>query len=178
MNPRWADDSNHEAPEDEPALQAVEEEASVPQSRVRDDSEMDITPIIDMTFLLLIFFVVCSKMDPGSGITLPNARHGDSVPVATAVVFTVSVGGEEALIYKGEGEIEANLLSGSDVAEKENQVTAYIEQQMAENPQITSVLILAEAGVKHRDVSLVMKAAGSAQTTEGSQLHVAVMERP
>jgi hypothetical protein len=36
---------------------------------------------------------------------------------------------------------------------------------------------MAEADVKHRDVALVMKAVGMAQT-EGKQLHVAVMEMP
>ena len=36
--------------------------------RNTEDAEMDITPMIEITFLLLIFFLVASKMDsPASG---------------------------------------------------------------------------------------------------------------
>ena len=41
-----------------------EDDSFVMPRRKRDDDEMDITPMIDITFLLLIFFVVASKMDP------------------------------------------------------------------------------------------------------------------
>jgi biopolymer transport protein ExbD len=163
--------------EQEPVLEAVEEEAAMPASRVRDDSEMDITPMIDMTFLLLIFFVVCSKMDPGSEVTLPPARHGETLSTANAIVFTVSSQGDESVIYKGEGKVEANALSGATPSEKETQVAAYVEEQLAANPNLTEVLIMAEAAAKHRDVALVMKAAAMAQA-DGAQLHVGVMEMP
>ena len=45
----------------------------------QDDSEMDITPMIDMTFLLLIFFLVASKMDRSNEVRLPPAEHGVAV---------------------------------------------------------------------------------------------------
>lgn len=158
-------------------MEAVEEEPSMPASRVSDDSEMDITPMIDMTFLLLIFFVVCSRMDPGSDLTLPSAKHGDTLTTDSAVVFTVTADGDETLIFKGEGKNPANALTGVTPSEKESQVAAYVEEQIALNPSLTNVLIMAEADVKHRDVALVMKAVGMAPT-EGNQLHVAVMELP
>ena len=44
----------------------------MPRKRRFDDAEMDITPMIDITFLLLIFFLVASKMDEGA--TLDAAR--------------------------------------------------------------------------------------------------------
>jgi biopolymer transport protein ExbD len=161
----------------EPAVEAVEEEALMPASRVRDDSEMDITPMIDMTFLLLIFFVVCSRMDPGSAVSLPPARHGETLATDNAVVFTVSVNGDETLIFRGKGEDLANLLQGATPGEREMEVARYVEERVGQNPSITDVVIMAEAGVKHRDVALVMKAAAAAQTA-GNQLHVAVMEMP
>jgi biopolymer transport protein ExbD len=164
-------------PDVEPALEAVEEEQPMPASRVRDDSEMDITPMIDMTFLLLIFFVVCSKMDPGAGVTLPPARHGETLSTESAIVFTVASQGDEAIFYKGEGIDAANLIGGATPVEKEAQVAAYVEQRIGENPNLTDVLILADAGVKHREVSLVMKGVANAQT-DGNQLHVAVMASP
>jgi biopolymer transport protein ExbD len=117
-------ENSRPAPDDESALEAVEEEQAMPASRVRDDSEMDITPMIDMTFLLLIFFVVCSKMDPGEGLSLPPARHGEMVAADSAMVFTIATNGDESLIYKGEGEIAANLLTGDTPTEKEVRRTA------------------------------------------------------
>ena len=40
---------------------------------------MDMTPMIDITFLLLIFFLVSSHPDQATSIALPKAQHGDAV---------------------------------------------------------------------------------------------------
>jgi hypothetical protein len=116
-------------------------------------------------------------MDPGATIQLPPARHGDAVAKKSAIVFTIAGSASEAIIYKGEGEDPANVVEGGSPSEKETQVAAYVEELVAKNPNLTDVLILADAGVKHRDVSIVMKGVGLAQT-EGNQLHVAVLEMP
>ncbi len=44
-----------------------------------DDGDLDITPMIDVTFLLLIFFMVASTMEPSSEAKLAPARYGDGV---------------------------------------------------------------------------------------------------
>ena len=49
------------------------------RKRNPDDGEMDVTPMIDVTFLLLAFFVVVSKMDPQAAVDLPKASYGDSI---------------------------------------------------------------------------------------------------
>ena len=49
------------------------------KERNPDDGELDITPMIDVTFLLLAFFVVVSKMDPSASVALPIASYGQSV---------------------------------------------------------------------------------------------------
>lgn len=166
----------YEAPEPgKEGLASSGDIAIKPRPRRDDDTEMDITPMIDMTFLLLIFFIVCSKMDPGATVSLPPAKHGDAVATKDAIIFTIAGGDTEAYIYKGKGIDPANLLNGTTPAEKEAEVAAYVEECVAKNPQITDVLIMAGSEVKHRDVSLVMKAVGMAQT-DGNQLHVAVME--
>ena len=56
-----------------------EDDDAVPPRAKREDEEMDITPMIDITFLLLIFFVVASKMDPSQTGNIPDAeeRIGD-----------------------------------------------------------------------------------------------------
>ena len=49
------------------------------RGRAREDVEMDITPMIDITFLLLIFFLVCSTADQETTIEMAKARHGKGV---------------------------------------------------------------------------------------------------
>ncbi|TWU05617.1 ExbD/TolR family protein [Stieleria varia] len=43
-----------------------------------DDEELDMTPMIDMTFLLLIFFMVTSTISPFADLQLPEAKAGDA----------------------------------------------------------------------------------------------------
>ena len=53
------------------------------------DAEMDITPMIDIVFLLLIFFLVASKMDEAATVKLPPARHGVDISQENAIVVIV-----------------------------------------------------------------------------------------
>lgn len=60
------------------------------------DAEMDITPMIDVTFLLLIFFMVSSTMRPDSSkdIDLPAAKYGVGVPKPNATMIVVRAPGK------------------------------------------------------------------------------------
>src|SRR6188768_4070497 len=70
--------------------------------RKLEEADMDITPMIDMTFLLLIFFIVTSKMGPKAGIELPPARHGTAAVEKNTVILTVGPGDPFAKVYRGE----------------------------------------------------------------------------
>ena len=54
-----------------------------------DDGELDITPMIDITFLLLAFFVVVSKMDPQQAVDLPSATVGEAVQDKDSVILII-----------------------------------------------------------------------------------------
>lgn len=148
----------------------------LPRKRVAEDSEMDITPMIDITFLLLIFFLVASKMDTPAPVNLPPARNGSAVGVKDSVVVTItsSEDGDEAAIYKGASGDESRLLKAADPVEQEAEIVAYLESELANNIDKNAVLIKAEKQVKHRDVGRVAKAV--AKVTGIENLHVAVME--
>ena len=62
----------------------------------RDDDEMDITPMIDITFLLLIFFVVCSKMDPTQMGKIPEAQNGIAISAKESAVVFIEPAGKAA----------------------------------------------------------------------------------
>ena len=142
--------------------------------RAAEDAEMDITPMIDCTFLLLIFFLVTSNMKAEAPIELPPARHGGAVVTQDSVILTVAKGeGSLALIYKGDTTSPDQLLEGANPVEQEEALTRYVEQQANTSPPKRYVLIKGAKGVKHREVARVAKAASQADV---EQLYVAVLE--
>ena len=135
---------------------------------MQHSSEMDITPMIDITFLLLIFFLVASIPDATTAVQLPPARHGKAVNPRTSVIVTVAEGGGPGgvSVYLGDGKGGAPL--PPDPAEQDALITSFVRDSYK-----STVLIKAEKGVKHREVSRV---AAAAARVEGIQLHLAVLE--
>lgn len=136
------------------------------------EADMDITPMIDITFLLLIFFLVASRMSQEAFVELPSAKHGTTVSNDTSVIITVTKGdGENAAFYKGDGIDESTRLTSTDVEDQHEELSDYISEGL--NGTMTQVLIKAEEGVRHRDVARAAKAAGKATA---SVMYVAVVE--
>ncbi|MDZ7619570.1 MAG: biopolymer transporter ExbD [Patescibacteria group bacterium] len=73
--------------------------------RRRDSVDMDITPMIDIVFLLLIFFLVAAIPDMQVEADLPPARHGVGVNPHSAIVFTLAErpGPAGAKVYLSDG---------------------------------------------------------------------------
>ena len=151
----------------------------MPRRPSTDDAEMDITPMIDITFLLLIFFLVASKMDAAADVELPAAKHGGAVPDQSTIVVTVSRGdGDEAYIYKGNGEAGEWLLTSTTPEDQQLEIAAYIQEQLDSDPLKENVMVKAERGIKTREAARVAQAVGSVEDVhdKGIQLHFAVLE--
>jgi biopolymer transport protein ExbD len=159
-----------------PPAAEVEDDAPVQLKRAKlEDSEMDIAPMIDCTFLLLIFFIVCSHVGQQAQVDLPKAKFGVPVPSKLAVVLTVAAGdGDSIRVFKGDGIDDATLINVGTVAEQEDAVAAYVAEHVNEGGDKQHVLIKAARGLKHRDVSRIAKA--SVRNAEVSQLFIAIME--
>ncbi len=54
-----------------------------------EDDDLDMTPMIDMTFLLLIFFMVTSTLSPFADLQLPEAKAGDAEKPEGRVVLVL-----------------------------------------------------------------------------------------
>jgi len=135
---------------------------------------MDITPMIDCTFLLLIFFIVTSKLTQDVPIELPTARHGDAVAVKAAIILTVAAtSGGEVRVYRGDSIDPKNRIVGVDLVEQEEAIAQYIEQEAKGDPLKRNVLIKGAKGVKRKEVARVSRAATRADV---EQLYVAVLE--
>lgn len=139
----------------------------------RQDAEMDITPMIDITFLLLIFFLVASHLTEEAFIKLPTAQHGSSVSNESSAIVTLAKGnGDNAIIYKGDGAFEETKIELASVEDQQTELERYLESELTVGSK-QQVLIKAEQGVRHRDVARVARAAGNATATV---LYVAVLE--
>ncbi|MBX9791815.1 MAG: biopolymer transporter ExbD [Pirellulales bacterium] len=141
-----------------------------PRRRLIGDGEADMTPMIDMTFLLLIFFLVTFKATESDLLELPEARHGGAVGKGESVIFSLDrvPGRAEARVYLGEDEKHP---LPDDHARQAAEIRAAVESGQASGRP--HVLIKADRAVHYRDVSRVAAVVGE---VEGVQLHFAVAD--
>jgi len=151
---------------------SMEEEAGPVMVRrpMQDSAELDITPMIDITFLLLIFFLVCSTAAMQTSVDLPPAQFGEGVSERTSVILTVvpGTGTGPAQVYLGS---TTGVRLPDDPEAQETAVVQAVEEGMGRGE--ATVLIKAAKDVKHREVSRV---AAAASLVEGIRLHMAVLE--
>lgn len=127
--------------------------------------------MIDITFLLLIFFLVTSTPDKDSAVKLPEALHGDAVSQLESVVFTVAQGdGNTAPVYAADGKLEEHRLA-EDEQQRDAAIQKAVEDGQSENK--FNVIVKADRGVAYRHVASVVV---SISRVEGASLHLAVLD--
>lgn len=151
------------------------EEKSEPvprRRRVSDDAEIDITPMIDCVFLLLIFFLVCSTLSKMISVQLPPARHGRGVDEQVSVIITIDGEGGQTKprVYLGDGTAGEPL--PDDHQTQERLITEAVEQGIQSGK--SAILIKAARAVKSGDVERVAAAAGAA--AGGLSFNIGVFE--
>ncbi len=151
----------------------VDESESPVISRTRQlpDAEMDITPMIDCVFLLLIFFVVCSTMEQQSPIELAKARHGKGVSERDSIIISVGAGGVDSAPVFLADDTTGEPVPG-DLDQQREAIRTSVEQELREEGK-QDVIIKADRNVAHRDVSQVIKAVSQ---VDGVNIHLAVFE--
>jgi len=140
------------------------------------DGELDITPMIDITFLLLAFFVVVSRMDPQASVVLPQAAFPESVSEKSAVALIIVDDGDEGIIYKGRTMDEQSIVRKQEPSAMEADIGEYVEKEFSANPTKDTILIKAEGEVKTRVVELVKKGIALSELAENKKLYVGVKE--
>lgn len=142
----------------------------LPRRRLKIDKTLDITPMIDVTFLLLIFFIVAGRPDVQAALSLPAAEYGVGVSRKDSLVISVAAGDRPgtAAVYLADGKV-GEPLAGDD-ASQAAQIRSAV--QSAVRGGATEVLIKADKELRHREVARVMRAAGAA----GVRIHLAVAE--
>lgn len=131
------------------------------RNRPKVDDEIDITPMIDCVFLLLFFFMVTSKIDRQSPVEMPVVTNIEEVAPSKTIVITEKFdSGGDAIVYLGDGVNPDRALSGDFIAQEE-QIRRYIEQQVAQRPDVTGILLKADGKVKQKYVAMFNRAAAA-----------------
>ena len=136
------------------------------RKRGGSDDDLDITPMIDVTFLLLIFFMVSSTMKPEGALQIPTARNGEGVNADEACILTIFDDGGTPGVYLADSKRE----NGPVPTE---QVTPYVESQRKRY-----VIIKADRKVPSGFVEEVARAAAESEGGETIEYFVAVQDKP
>ncbi|MBI1346136.1 hypothetical protein GC163_07585 [bacterium] len=128
--------------------------------------EVDMTSMIDCTFLLLIFFMVCSTMQSQPDIDLPVAAHSIGVDTQGASLITILAGAfnEPPRILLGDG-------VGDEVALDE--VRRFVSDAVAAGN--SRIVVKAEGDVSH---GFIEDVARQIVAVEGAQLYMGVGDTP
>ena len=136
-----------------------EDDFALPRKK-RDDDEMDITPMIDITFLLLIFFIVCSTMDPTKIGSIPEADNGLAISAKnSAVIFINPGGGDEVILSRMDG---SNFSTDEDVQATE--IIEYITEELEKSLGVSKqhVMLFGDADIEVGKVTRIQKIIGDA----------------
>jgi len=153
-------------------LAGDEAEAIVFRRPLQEVVDFDITPMIDVTFLLLVFFLVTSAMDVGRAVELPPARFGKGMNPSQALVITVAYEGEQSppSIYLADGKVGSPLPEDPD--QQRGQLLAAIRESISAGK--SRVLLKAERKVKHKNIARILDIINE---TPGISTYIAVFER-
>lgn len=133
------------------------------QRKKPPEGELDITPMIDVTFLLLIFFMVASTMQSEPDLDVPVARYGIGVETKKALIVVVKASddagrGSPVLLIDG----RRTTLDG---------IRQQVSDRMLKNQR--QVIIKAERHVPH---GFVQELTRVVTETPGVQFYIGVHE--
>ena len=142
----------------------------IPRRPLGDSADFDITAMIDLVFMMNIFFLVTSLTKSMTEVDLPRATYCRPANETDCVVITIRTGTdpENPAVFLGGDEAERAI---TDPQEQSERILAAIEQGVREKKD--KVLIKAEKNIQVRHV---VRISSLASTGEGLQPLFAVME--
>lgn len=132
--------------------------------------EFDITAMVDLVFMMNIYFLVTFITMSLAELSLPAADHVTALDAETATVITLirSPDGQSVKVYLASGEKGEAI---TDPAEQETRIQTAVEQGLAAGK--TDVLLKAEKKVRLAELFRIATAAA----LDGTKLNVAVLEK-
>jgi biopolymer transport protein ExbD len=133
----------------------------IAKKKKRVEFDLDITPMIDVVFLLLIFFMVTSTMQPPGALDVPPAKHGIGVDGSTSIFIS---------ILKLDNNVKYVCADGDGAEVTIEQAIDYINTQVT--PDKTKIIIKADRDVPYQAITQLT----SKITQENVQLFVGVRD--
>ena len=143
-----------------------------------EDADLDITPMIDITFLLLAFFVVVSKMDAQIPVEMPKAASGGSIAEENCVIIVVTTEspGGPSKIFKGQAMDMSNQITSQDVQDIESEIADYVENQISNRPTVEAILIKGAGNARTGDIETIKRGVASSELGKERKLYFGVEE--
>ncbi len=119
--------------------------------RRREDPEVNLTPLIDVVFLMLIFFMVSTTFVSQArlNVTLPESEQASSSDDDDGLALTINAQGR--MFLDGEALVNSKLET----------VRRALNQAVGErDPKTVRLVIQADADARHQAVITVLDAAG------------------
>ncbi|WP_425618508.1 ExbD/TolR family protein [Anatilimnocola sp. NA78] len=139
------------------------------RDRQPDDAEFDITAMIDLVFMMNIYFMVTFiTAAMGELPNLPNAVHAAPLDLDDAIQITVLESPDPNFVTIQIGGEGGDRLK--DPVAQEEAIAKAVEEGVAQNKK--KVLLRAQQGVRLREINRIAGSIGA----EGVSLHIAVME--
>jgi len=126
--------------------------------------------MIDVTFLLLIFFLICSTMNQMDSVSLPPAYLGTAVNERNATVITIDGNGVDSVVYLGSSTSGTPL--SADKETQETEIAKAIEQGLLNGKE--QVVIRASGEIFQAEVNRIELVAASVPGIHA--IHLAVRE--
>lgn len=145
--------------------------ALISREPIKDDARFDITAMIDLVFMMNIFFLVTTVGAALSQMDLPTARHCVAADLESCVVISVMSGADARTgeVYLGDGTVGEPLVNRDD---QTREVRRAVQEGVKELKQ--TVLIKAEQNVR---LQVLGRIAGAAASIPGVELRLAVVEQ-
>ena len=112
------------------------------RTKRREEPSVEITPLIDVVFLLLLFFMVTTQFIslPGIKLTLPGIKPGKSVTATDKIEIQITTAGD---LY-----VAGNPVAGPDLGEAVKKETR--------DPESAVVVLMADENVTHGRIVGIM----------------------
>ncbi|HEY3968209.1 MAG TPA: biopolymer transporter ExbD [Planctomycetaceae bacterium] len=153
-----------------PSASSLDDNPLVPRRPAHDEAKFDITAMIDLVFMMNIFFLVTSVTAALSEMDLPTAKHCSPSDRDTAILITIMASPDRSpgRVFLGDAE-EGKLVPEGD---EERVIRAAVEAGVRSDKK--TVLIKAEKNARLRDIARI----GSlAVAVPGTELKLAVIEK-
>jgi biopolymer transport protein ExbD len=141
----------------------------ISRKRMHDDAEFDITAMVDLVFMMNIYFLVAFLTAAAAEINLPTAAHVAALDADTAITLTLmgTLDGQGVQLFLADG-TKGQAITDPD--QQTERVRAEVEEAVGAGKK--AVLIKAEKKVRLKDLFRISTAAA----VEGIKLHVGVTE--